>query len=165
MPDFESAVTDRDSPQPWAQYRSGSGGVIRRVVVKNGVTALAPWAFAYCTYIESVSLPPSLTAIPESCFALCSNLTSVRGGTGLVTIADSAFSECRKLAEIELSPTLQAVEFGAFSGAAQGENGLTVLFEGGNAAWETEKQTLTVAGKQGANKVFYDASAKDPSEE
>jgi len=167
MPEFHdpilSPVTPQDSPQPWALYRAGSRAVIRRIVVKSGVTKLASRAFAYCPYVESVTLPASLTAIPESCFAFCTSLTSVRGGTGLVTVAESAFADCEKLAEIEVSTTLQTVEFGAFTGAATSDGGLTVLFAGGQTAWDAEKATLTVGAS--GNAAFLNAAAKDPAEE
>ena len=166
MPEFHdptrSPVTPQDSPQPWALFRTGSGGVIRRVVVQNGVTGLASYAFAYCPRIESVSLPESLTSLPESCFAFCTDLSSVLGGVGLVTISDSAFSDCERLSQLELSDALQTVEFGSFTNAAQGADGLMVLFEGGADAWLAHKQVASIS--QSGNTALLNATAIDPAE-
>ena len=163
MPDFNADVTKNDSPQPWAMFRSGAGNVIRKVVVEHGVTELAEQAFAYCMYIESVSLPSTLVSIPYQCFLSCSFLTSVTGGSGLVEIEESAFENCTRLAEIELSDTLATVSAGAFHYTPGNANNiLTVLFDGGQTAWDVKKQSLAIAS---GNEILQNATAIDPDEQ
>lgn len=121
----EDATYDLDSKgKLWIK---GSGAVtditafkennqIRTVVVKEGITDIAPYAFSRCDSLVSVTLPDSMTAIREAMFIKCDNLSEVTLPKKLKVIGDNAFSGCMNLTSLTLPDTLTDIGVEAFSG-------------------------------------------------
>ena len=89
---------------------------IRTVVVEEGITDIAPYAFSRCDSLVSVTLPDSMTAIREAMFIKCDNLSEVTLPKKLKVIGDNAFSGCMKLTSLTLPDTLTDIGVEAFSG-------------------------------------------------
>lgn len=121
----ENATYDLDSKgKLWIK---GSGAVtditafkennqIRTVVVEEGITDIAPYAFSRCDSLVSVTLPDSMTAIREAMFIKCDNLSEVTLPKKLKVIGDNAFSGCMNLTSLTLPDTLTDICVEAFSG-------------------------------------------------
>ena len=65
-----------------APYRS----IVKELVVEEGITEIANWAFADFEELESVQLPNSLTKICQSAFIRCVKLTRVNIPQGVKII-------------------------------------------------------------------------------
>ena len=89
---------------------------IRTVVVEEGITDIAAYAFSRCDNLISVSLPDSMTAIREAMFIKCDNLSEVTLPKKLEVIGDNAFSGCMNLTRLTLPDTLTDIGVEAFSG-------------------------------------------------
>lgn len=80
----------------------GYFGNERKVVIPDGVTKIAPYAFNKNDSIVSVIIPDSVKEIGDYAFYKCNLLTSVTLGSGLTegSIGNEAFSECITLFEV-----------------------------------------------------------------
>ncbi len=83
---------------PWFSYT----GLIKSVVVEDGVTALGRYVFRDCINLTEASLPDSLTSIGIYAFANCPNLLEVNLPESLVSIGQEAFSGCSSLTSITI---------------------------------------------------------------
>ena len=86
------------------------------LIIPEGVTTIAEYAFYNCQNLESVTFPESLVDIGKSAFLNCYNLKNIKFSNGLKTIAEDAFSCCDDLITIDLPSTLETVGNYAFAG-------------------------------------------------
>ena len=91
--------TDNEEKTVLHSYPGASGSV----TIKEGVTEIPFFAFAYNPNITSVTIPNSVTSIDHA-FPGCLNLTSVKIGTDAAYIAENAFIECSSLKSITVDP-------------------------------------------------------------
>lgn len=89
---------------------------IRTVVVEEGITDIAAYAFSRCDNLISMTLPDSMTAIRKAMFIKCDNLSEVTLPKKLEVIGDNAFSGCMNLTSLTLPDTLTDIGVEAFSG-------------------------------------------------
>ncbi|MDR0890378.1 MAG: leucine-rich repeat protein [Oscillospiraceae bacterium] len=75
--------------QPWLFYQLG--GVVRHIVVCEGVTSLGYEAFAKMANVETISLPSTLRLIDEYAFAYTSSLREINIPDGVSEIPTRAF--------------------------------------------------------------------------
>ena len=109
---------------------------VKKIVVSNGVTTIAPYAFSSCREVTEVVLPDTVTTIGDGAlgylpikmidlpsglktigngaFQWCENLEKVTLPSGLTTINDSAFSRCKSLKEIIIPDTVTTLGRNAF---------------------------------------------------
>lgn len=92
-----------------------SSAAIQKVVVTEGVTSIAPYAFAWCENLTDVTLADSVQSIGESAFNACYSLKSIELGNGLTTIEDWVFERCTDLEQIRIPADVQSIGRGAFS--------------------------------------------------
>jgi len=71
------------------------------------VTAIGDKAFANCTSLSSITLPPSLFHIGESAFFRCSSLKEIVFPEHLMSVGNWAFAGCSALQQIEFPVTAQ----------------------------------------------------------
>jgi hypothetical protein len=64
------------------------------------LTSIEYYAFEYCAYLTSVTIPTSVTSIGNYAFMYCSNLTSVTIPTSVTSIGRWAFSDCTGLTSV-----------------------------------------------------------------
>jgi len=82
---------------PWQSYSNQ----IRKVVVEDGVTAVADEAFADCPNLTGVILADTVVTVGRGAFRSCYNLQTVELG-GVTDIGAEAFLECVSLERIIL---------------------------------------------------------------
>lgn len=82
--------------------------------VPDGVTAIAPYAFAACNHLTSVVLPNSMEIIGVSAFEDCGNLTNVTIPDSVKIIEKSAFYKCDSLASAAIPDSVEFIGAYAF---------------------------------------------------
>ena len=93
---------------PWADYRND----INIISVGGDVTAIGQYAFAGCSNVTRVMLPPSIKIIRSEAFSYCTSLTTILTGiapefkeelpSGLEEIGVGAFQDCYSLKSITI---------------------------------------------------------------
>lgn len=102
----------RSRSAPWYGYRNR----ITAVVVEDGVTAVAPYAFCNCTNLTSVVIPESVTVIKPFTFCNCKALSDVVIPDSISSIGSYAFCNCRSLKSIEIPGSNVIIVPSAFRG-------------------------------------------------
>lgn len=87
---------------------------IKKVVIKDGVTNVGPFAFFNCTNLISVSIPNSVTEIGRYAFYGCSSLSAITIPDSVTIINFCAFSGCSGLSEITIPGSVTRIETSAF---------------------------------------------------
>ena len=101
------------------------------------LTEIPDSAFAGCTALRTVKLPPSCTTIGANAFAGCTALTTVEA-SGVASVGSDAFHGCTSLAAVPSS----AADIGAYAFAGSGVasvdlGGVSALGEGAFAGCES----------------------------
>jgi len=89
------------NPLYFAKKLSVKGESVTDLVIPNGVTSIASYAFAGCNRLTSVTIPDGVTKIGNSAFLLCSRLERVTLGNNLTDVGIDAFASCDDLAYTE----------------------------------------------------------------
>ncbi len=93
------------------------------LVIPEGITAIAEYAYEKQTGITSIKFPSTLTTIGQSAFYGCTGLTGeVVFPEGVTTIGCESFRGCTGVTSIKLPSTLTTIDQQAFDGT-----GLTAL--------------------------------------
>lgn len=95
---------------PWFDRRLD----IQKIRIKNGVTSIGDYAFAWCSNVTSVSVPDSVTRIGQGCFAQCSSLTDIVLPNNVTSIPMGSFTGCSSLVSISYSSKLESIGLMAF---------------------------------------------------
>ena len=123
--------------------RSGNNGKVvpesLKTVTVTGGTSVGYQAFAYCSNIESVTLPDGVTSIGEAAFNYCRSLKSVRIGDGVEKIGRNAFGGCGALTTIRIGSGLKEIEYDAFGDCSSLE---TIIFDGTKQEWKEIKKAV-----------------------
>jgi hypothetical protein len=83
-----------------ASYAFSSKTNIISVTIPVSVTTIGSFAFRSCTGLTLVTIPNSVTTIETSAFRSCTGLTSVTIGNSVTTIGSFAFRSCSSLISI-----------------------------------------------------------------
>ncbi len=97
---------------PWNDYVKN----VKAIVVKEGITSIGNWAFAYCVNLAEVTLPSTLKTIGKNSFYRCKKLTSIEVPAGVTSFDSGAFAYCETLKEITIPNSLNYVGKTAFVG-------------------------------------------------
>ena len=89
---------------------------ITNVVIENGVTSIAKYAFAWLSSIKTVSIPNSISQIGEDAFNGCSSLESVTIPNAVKTVEEGAFLGCESLKSVTLGKNITVIDNLAFEG-------------------------------------------------
>ena len=92
------------------------GTDIKKVIVKDGITAIRSNAFTNCRNLTEVTIPNSVKAIGSGAFSGCSALTSVNLPDGLKAIKSSTFLNCLRLSDVAIPGSVKTIEYCAFDG-------------------------------------------------
>ena len=95
---------------PWYSSRNS----ITSVVIKSGVTTIAPYAFRSHGYITSISIPNTVTSIGTYSFQNCTRLTTLTIPNSVTYIGSYAFTSCTGLTTLTLSSNLTEIGNDAF---------------------------------------------------
>ncbi len=91
-----------------------NGKEITELVIPDGVTEIAEYAFRDCTSLTSVTIPYSVTSIGGSAFRGCTSLTSVTIPNSVTKIGDSAFEDCTSLTSVTIPDSVTSIGDSAF---------------------------------------------------
>ena len=100
---------------PWEQPESIKSA-IKSIIIEDGVTNVADYAFCGCGSLTSVTLPKGLLSINEWAFAECSSLKSIVLPEGLTSVGVDAFEGCESLANVTFPESLTRIDYAAFTG-------------------------------------------------
>lgn len=99
----------------YAFYDVGNYNAVLTVSIANSVTEIKDYAFKYCRYLESISIPGSVVNIGKSAFDECYKLKKVILNNGLKIIGDNAWSYCRDLESITIPQSVISIGHVPFS--------------------------------------------------
>ena len=92
-----------------------SGALIIPSVVNGiNVVGLSRYAFAFCEFITSVSLPSSIVTIGDSAFCRCDSLESITIPASVGSIGHDAFFGCGSLESVTFSGPVESIGNRAF---------------------------------------------------
>lgn len=95
-------VGSNASSYPWYAYRND----VREIVIEEGITTVAPWAFDSFSKVTKVTLPSTLTTIYQRVFSNLTSLTSITIPDGVTLFGANVFMGSTKLASITLPDSL-----------------------------------------------------------
>lgn len=96
------------------EYGESSGDfIIKKVVIKEGVTTIGNYAFQACRNLEEVEISNTVTSIGNVAFDFCTSLKHIKIPGSVKVIGEEAFSESA-LETIEIENGLERIEMLAF---------------------------------------------------
>lgn len=133
---------------PWCDYRN----MIEEVVIGDGVTSIAPFAFYNCRNLSSVTCSESVVEIGNQAFQYCVGLRNVKFPKNINSIGSRAFYGCSSLSSIILPEGLTEINWGLF-GKCSGLEEITIpgsvtYIEG--LAFEGHGDSLIIYGAKGS---------------
>ena len=131
------------------------------LLIPYGIVAIGEKAFEDCTWLKSITLPPTLKAILSHAFADCYHLETVEIPDSVEIIDDYAFLHCESLKHFKFPKSLFFIGSSAFSGAGLEEirlpNTLETLCGCAFKSCEKLKKVVLPDGLKFINvQVFYD---------
>ena len=105
------------NPLRYAHNLYLNGKIIVDLVIPNGVTSLAPFAF-YGGNFTSVTLPDGIKSISLGAFKSCSQMTNITIPDSVTRIGSYAFNGCSKLSVLVMNKVSSIGDY-AFSGGIQ----------------------------------------------
>ncbi len=91
--------------------------LVTELVIPNGVTSIASYAFEGCNSLTSVTIPDTVTSIGSYAFEWCSSLENLAIGNGVTTIGNKAFIYCPNLTHLTLGSDVTSIGADAFDSA------------------------------------------------
>ena len=88
---------------------------IKSIIVPDGATSLAKYAFSNFKNLESVKLPNSVTSIGVNAFLNCTSLAKITIPNSVTSIGNYAFIGCTSLANITIPNSVTSIGDYAFS--------------------------------------------------
>lgn len=89
---------------------------IQKVILPEGITQLANYAFYNCTNFAEINIPANVTTIGNYCFDYCGSLSTVIfEGTALTSIGNYSFAFTTSLKAIDLPEGLTTINTAAFN--------------------------------------------------
>lgn len=85
------------------------------VVLKEYITAIADYAFEYCTNLTSITIPDNVTSIGDYAFEECTSLTSITIPHSVTSIGYRTFYGCTNLTSITIPDSVTSIGGSAFS--------------------------------------------------
>jgi len=95
---------------PWKDIKP----LIKKVVIKNGITSIGERAFSECENLKEVELAKSVHRIGPYAFYACRSLESMELPEGFLSIDKDAFRECSALRSINFPESLHYLGDRAF---------------------------------------------------
>lgn len=139
---------------PWRLFT----GIMKTVVLPDGITSIGTAAFIFCSDLTSVNIPSGVTNIGDRAFDGCSRLSSITLPEGLTTIGEDAFSGCSGLRSITIPNTVTGIGEKAF-GSCTGLKSITCLASqpptlGANVFYCINKFTVTIVVPKNSRALY-----------
>ncbi len=99
----------------WNSYVS----IIENIVIEEGVTQIASFAFFECSNLECISISESVTTIDAGAFSGCSSLTEIIIPSSVTSIDMQAFENCSSLESVIIPSGVTSIENGTFRGCSK----------------------------------------------
>ena len=115
---------------PWSFRRN----IIKKVIIKDGVTNIGEGAFCYCRNLTSITIPNTVESIGKGAFAYCSSLVSITIPNSVTSIGISVFYDCSSLTSITIPNSVTNIGIG-FLRKCPNLNSIKV--EPGNAKYDS----------------------------
>ena len=100
--------------RPWIEYSN----TIKSVVILDGVTSIAEYAFYGCSNLAEVIIPDSITSIEWYAFYECANLKEISIPGSITEIGILAFGGCTSLEKVNISNGVTSIGMNAFNGCS-----------------------------------------------
>ena len=148
-PNFLYTVNPDEKTCTITRYEGKESGnlVIPETIDGYTVTAIAPYAFYYCTgFNGKLAIPDSVQTIGKAAFAGCYGLKTVEFPGDLRQIGEGAFAGCKGLSKVELPELLSEIETGGFYDCANLQSavfGSHILTVGANTFGNPANLTLS----------------------
>lgn len=97
---------------PWSAHQ----GEIKKVILKDGITAISAYAFHGCALLEEIVIPEGVTRIGQSAFKECVSLAEIKLPESLKTISYGAFANCIAFSSFSIPDGVTTIDDQAFSG-------------------------------------------------
>ena len=94
-----------------------NGEIVRNLMIPNGVSSIAPYAFESYHYLESVTISDSVTSIGAGAFQY-SSIKSINIPDSITSIDDYVFDGCFNLTNITIPDSVTSIGVGAFQHSA-----------------------------------------------
>ena len=78
------------------------------------VLSIGESAFAFCNFIDSISIPNCIINIGDDAFSSCTSLTQINIPNSVITIGNYAFANCLSLTDLQLPNSVKNIKDGAF---------------------------------------------------
>ncbi|MBQ8381219.1 MAG: leucine-rich repeat protein [Clostridia bacterium] len=101
---------DMQDDVPWRNQYYMS---INEVVIEEGITSIANFAFSHCLLLTDINLPETLRHIGASAFYK-SGIANINFPDSLRSIGEFAFNECTGLVDLKFNAGLENIANGAF---------------------------------------------------
>ena len=100
-----------------ANYAFSGCGSLKSIEIPDGITSIGGYAFNFCSNLMSIKIPSSVMSIERYAFAYCNNLESVTfdENSRLTSIEDYAFFNCSSLTSIEIPSGVTSIGDRAFA--------------------------------------------------
>ena len=82
---------------------------LKNVIIPDGVTSIADYAFCKCENLISINIPDGVTSIGENAFLCCKNLQNLVIPNSVTYIGPYAFQWCIRLKNINIPESVTAV--------------------------------------------------------
>ena len=92
--------------------------------------SLGDYAFQFCAYLTSITIPDSVTSIGWRAFWKCTSLAKVTLGDGVTNIGEYAFCSCTALTDILFDGSAPLIESWSFSGVTA-----TAYYSSNDPSW------------------------------
>ena len=99
----------------WKDGWDGDAGLVKSVVIQDGVTSIGETAFSACNAMSSIAIPNSVTSIGKNAFNGCKKMSSIAIPNSVTSIDDYAFSYCEALSSITIPNGVTSIGNTAFA--------------------------------------------------
>ena len=164
MPE-NTAIVLEDGTTGIAGYAFKDCKGLASIEIPNSVTNIGSSAFSGCNGLTSITIPNSVTSIGSSAFSNCSGLTSVTIGNSVTSIGGSAFQNCFSLTSVTIGNSVTSIGDRAFedcSGLTSITIPSSVTSIGNSAFWNTPWYNNQPDGLVYAGKVVYEYKGTMP---
>ena len=110
-----SFSSEKSNPLYYAHLLYLDGKEINDLVIPDGLTSIARYAFFSCSSLTSITIPNSVTNIGYEAFSGCAGLTSITIPNSVTIIDYSAFSGCTGLTSVTIPNSVTSIGESAFN--------------------------------------------------
>ena len=112
--EYEYGTYVGDANDPYQVLVSVVSKNLRTYIIHENTKCIAPYVFANCERLETITIPNAVTGIDYRAFYNCSGLTSIVIPDSVISIGNSAFYNCDGLASVIIGNSVTSIGDDAF---------------------------------------------------